>query len=193
MQTASERANGDAMASVREVTIRRLDGNDVAAYHALRQRGLAEHPEAFTSSAEEEAGSMDKASRRLASDVNGSHDVVLGAFDGERLVGFVGMSVDPRIKARHRGHVYGMYVAAENARRGVGARLVDALVAHATARGSLDALVLTVTAGNDGAQRLYERAGFTRFGLEPGAVRVGGRSYDKVHMIRWLGAQSRAS
>jgi len=101
--------------------------------------------------------------------------------------------VDPRIKARHRGHVYGMYVARECARRGIGARLLDALVAQACASRSLDALVLTVTAANEAAYGLYERAGFTRFGLEPGAVRVAGRSYDKVHMIRWLDAQSRAS
>ncbi len=177
---------------VRDVTIRRLDENDVAAYHALRQRGLADHPEAFTSSAEEEAAAMDKVAKRLASDAN-APDIVLGAFDGDRLVGVVGMSVDPRIKARHRGHVYGMYVADESTKRGVGAKLVDALVAHARDCDALDALVLTVTAGNEGAQRLYERAGFTSFGLEPGAVRVGGRSYDKVHMIRWLGVQSRAS
>lgn len=177
---------------MREVTIRRLDGNDVAAYHALRQRALADHPEAFTSSAEEEAASTDTAARRLASDANGP-DVVLGAFEADRLVGFVGLSIDPRIKARHRGHVYGMYVAHERARLGIGAKLVEALVAHARGCGTLDALVLTVTAGNPAAHRLYEGAGFTPFGVEPGAVRTGGRSYDKVHMICWLGAQPRAS
>ena len=134
---------------------------------------------------------MDKAAARLTGDA--SQDVVLGAFEGDRLVGVVGMHVDPRMKARHRGHVYGMYVARECTRRGIGARLLDALVAHARGCGSLDALVLTVTAGNEGAHGLYERAGFARFGLEPGAVRVAGRSYDRVHMIRWLDAQFRAS
>jgi RimJ/RimL family protein N-acetyltransferase len=177
---------------MREVTIRRLDERDVAAYHALRVRGLAEHPEAFTSSAEEESGSLDKAAQRLSGGRTGA-DVVLGAFDGERLIGVVGMSVDPRLKASHRGHVYGMYVAREGSKRGVGTALVEALVAHARDGASLDALVLTVTAGNEGAHRLYERAGFTCFGREPGAVRIGGRSYDKLHMIRWLGVQSRAS
>lgn len=172
---------------VREVTIRRLDANDVAAYHALRQRGLAEHPQAFTSSAEEEAASVDKVAKRLASAAN-APDVVLGAFDGDRLVGVVGMSVDPRAKARHRGHVFGMYVAPEVAGTGIGRGLLDALVAHARACNGLDALVLTVTAENEHARRFYERAGFAAFGREPGAVRVGGRAYDKLHMIRWLDA-----
>jgi ribosomal protein S18 acetylase RimI-like enzyme len=175
------------------VTIRPLAGDDVARYHALRQRGLTEHPEAFTSSAEEEDASADKAKRRLARDPRAPHDIVLGAFDGDTLVGVVGMFVDPRVKARHRGHVFGMYVAPEFARAGVGTQLVDSLVAHALGCNGLDALVLTVTVGNDGARRLYERAGFTAFGCEPGAIRVAGRPYDKLHMIRWLRAPERAS
>ena len=174
-------------------SIRRLDEDDVARYHALRQRGLAEHPEAFTSSADEEANAIDKAAKRLAHDARAPHDVVLGAFQGDTLVGIVGMYVDPRAKARHRGHVYGMFVASEATRHGVGGKLVEALVVHAKRCEGLDALVLTVTAGNADAQRLYERAGFGSFGREPGAVRVAGRSYDKVHMIRWLDAPARAS
>jgi ribosomal protein S18 acetylase RimI-like enzyme len=169
-----------------KVTIRALGSGDVQRYHALRQRGLVEHPEAFTSSAEEEAASTEKAAKRLAHDPRAPHDVVLGAFDGEMLVGVVGMSVDPRAKARHRGHVFGMYVAPEVAGTGIGRGLLDALVAHARACNGLDALVLTVTAENEHARRFYERAGFAAFGREPGAVRVGGRAYDKLHMIRWL-------
>jgi len=172
----------------RRVHIRRLKRGDVDRYHALRQRGLAEHPEAFTSSAEEEAASTEKAAKRLAPDPRAPHDVVLGAFDGETLVGVVGMSVDPRAKACHRGHVFGMYVAPEVAGTGVGRGLLDALVAHACACNGLDSLVLTVTAENEHARRFYERAGFAAFGREPGAVRVGDRAYDKLHMIRWLDA-----
>ena len=168
-------------------------GGDVGRYHALRQRGLIEHPEAFTSSAEEEAASPDKVAKRLSPDARAPHDVVLGAFDGDALVGVVGMSVDPRAKVRHRGHVFGMYVAGEAARTGVGTQLLDALVAHARACEGVDSLVLTVTSVNEGARRLYERAGFVAFGCEPGAVRVAGKPYDKLHMIRWLAAPARAS
>jgi ribosomal protein S18 acetylase RimI-like enzyme len=175
------------------VTIRPLAGDDVMRYQALRQRGLAEHPEAFTSSVEEEGASPDKVAKRLARDPRAPHDIVLGAFEGDTLVGVIGMFVDPRVKARHRGNVFGMYVAGECARRGIGALLLDALIAHARRCDGLDAVVLTVTVGNDGARRLYERAGFTAFGCEPGAIRVAGRPYDKLHMIRWLAEPARAS
>jgi ribosomal protein S18 acetylase RimI-like enzyme len=169
------------------LSIRPLDADDVARYHALRQRGLVEHPEAFTSSAEEEAKlGQDKLVARLARSRDRPHDVVLGAFDGGALVGLVGLHVDPRAKARHRGHVFGMYVPRERTSQGIGAALVEALVAHAERCGALDALVLSVTATNGGARRLYERNGFTAFGCEPGAVRVAGTAYDKLYMIRWL-------
>jgi len=53
----------------------------------------------------------------------------------------------------------------------------------------MEQLVLTVTDSNVGARTLYEAAGFRSFGIEPRAIRVGDRYYDKNHMIHFL-AQS---
>lgn len=169
------------------IAIRPLVPADLDRYHALRKRGLAEHPEAFTSSADEEAAMpRDKLAARLARSDERPHDVVLGAIDDDDLAGLCGMAVDPRAKVRHRGRVFGMYVPRERRRAGIGSGLVAAIIERATAAGQLDALVLTVTATNDDARRLYERHGFAAFGREPGAVRVDGVPYDKLHMIRWL-------
>lgn len=170
------------------IAIRPLSMGDFAQYRAVRLRALAEHPEAFTSSAEEEATPEGDAriARRLAPSPAAPHDGVLGAFDGETLVGTVGLVVDMRAKTRHRGHVVGMYVVPERARRGVGRALVDAQVERARAIPGLDSLALTVTAGNDGARRLYEGAGFAVVGRDPGAVRVGGIAHDKLFMHRRL-------
>lgn len=166
--------------------VRRLGPADAPAYGPLRRRALGEHPEAFRSSVEDEALAPDLIERRLAGDPRTPHDLVLGTFDGQVLVGMAGMSVDPRIKTRHRGHVFGMYVAAEHAGRGRGRGLLEALLAHAHTCAGVDSLALTVTDGNAHAQRLYERAGFVTFGIEPDAIRVGGRAYAKRHMLRVL-------
>jgi ribosomal protein S18 acetylase RimI-like enzyme len=173
------------------IEVRRLGDADVAAYRALRLRGLAEHPEAFTSSADEEAAQPhDKLARRLARDAARPHDAVYGAFVGGALAGLCGVDVDMRAKARHKGHVFGMYVPAERAGHGVGGALMARVVAHAREHG-LRQLTLTVTAGNDAARRVYERAGFAIVGREPRAIVVGGTPHDKLLMVLFLSPEKR--
>ncbi len=170
-------------------TVRALSPSDLEAYRALRLRGLAEHPEAFTSDAAEEAAKpRDALAKRLAADPARPHDAVFGAFEGATLVGVCGIDVDMREKVRHKGHVFGMYVPAEHAGRGIGGALIDAVIAHAAARPGLRQLVLTVTADNSAARRVYERAGFAVCGREPHAVRVAGRGHDKLTMVHFLPA-----
>jgi GNAT superfamily N-acetyltransferase len=165
--------------------------SDAAAYRALRLRGLAEHPEAFTSDADEEATKpLSWTERRIGPRSEAPHDVVLGAFaHGATLVGVVGMDVDPRRKARHRGHVFGMYVPAELRGTGIGRRLLDTLIERARGAG-LEQLALTVTAGNAAAESIYRRAGFVPWGTDARAIRVDGIAYDKVHMTMQLDSTS---
>ena len=150
----------------------------------MRLRGLAEHPDAFTSSPDAEAAKPLAATEaRIAPD---SGDAVYGAFVGDALAGVVGLAREPREKNRHKALVFGMYVAAEFGRRGVGRALIRHLVAVAKREPGLEQLVLTVTQTNDAARSLYESEGFRSFGVEPRAIRVGGRYYDKSHMVRFL-------
>ena len=172
-----------------DLSLRALNGADVEAYRALRRRGLAEHPEAFTSSPADEARA-DELARRLGGDASRPHDVVFGAFAGGALVGLCGMDVDMREKVRHKGHVFGMYVPAERAGRGIGGALIDRVIAHARAHG-LAQLTLTCTADNLPARRVYERAGFAMVGREPQAIRVGGRAHDKILMVLFLPPEKR--
>lgn len=158
--------------------VRRLQPGDAEAYRALRLRALREHPDAFTSSYEEDAQHPLQVSlARLASPLY----AFWGAFQGKELYGMVGLEHEQRAKNRHKGTVIAMYVAPEVGGQGVGRALLDALLAHARGAG-IASLVLTVTAGNAHAQRLYERAGFRSFGVEPDAIRVGGTSHAKNHM-----------
>jgi ribosomal protein S18 acetylase RimI-like enzyme len=161
--------------------IRRLAPADALSYRALRLRALREHPDAFTSSWEDDREQPVEASAaRLAG------HAFWGAFQGAELYGFVGLERESRAKNRHNATVVGMYVAPEVAGQGVGRALLAALLAHARSAG-LGSLVLTVTEGNAQAQRLYRSAGFHSFGIEPDAIRVDGRSYAKNHMHLDLG------
>lgn len=161
------------------MNIRRLLSTDAAEFRALRLRALREHPEAFTSSFEEATlKPLAESEQRLAPQ---SNEHFWGAFDGEVLVGMVGLDYEQRMKARHKALVVAMYVAPEQSRRGIGGALLDELVAQARADG-LESLTLTVTVGNQGAERLYLDAGFVSFGIEPQAIKVQHQYFGKNQM-----------
>ena len=158
--------------------------DDAVAYRALRLRGLQEHPDAFTSShAEDRELPLATTQRRLAPE---SLDWVFGAFEGSELAGIVGLAREPRAKNRHKAAVFGMYVAPEHGRRGIGAALLRRVIETAQLQSGLEQLVLTVTETNLAARALYEKFGFRSFGVEPRAIRVGDAYFDKNHMILFL-------
>ena len=169
--------------------VRRLTPSDAPAYHALRLRAFHDHPEAFTSSYEEEVGKpLTYAQQRLAANstarfwgafVPGPHSAA------EVLVGSVGLEREQRLKNRHKAVLIGMYVAPEQARRGLGQALLAALLADARST-DLELLVLTVTQGNRGAEQLYLEAGFASFGIEPRAIKLGEQRFGKNHMFLQL-------
>ena len=160
--------------------IRRLGPADASEYRELRLRAFRQNPEAFTSSYEEEVlKPVAYSEQRLAAT---SAARFWGAFLDGQLVGTVGLDREQRIKNRHKAVVIGMYVAPEVARRGAGRALMEALMADARAS-DLEVLVLTVTRGNAGAERLYLDAGFKSFGIEPRAIKVQNQYFDKNHMF----------
>lgn len=161
--------------------VRPLTPADATLYRALRLRALREHPDAFTSSWEEDRDQpLEAAAARLAK------HAFWGAYERSELYGIVGFERESRAKNQHKATVVGMYVAPEAAGQGLGRALMEALLAHASGAG-VQSLVLTVTDGNPAATRLYESVGFRSFGIEPDAIRVDGRSYAKNHMHLDLG------
>ena len=169
------------------VTVRRLTPDDAPAYQALRLRGLEEHPEAFTSSAEEEAiRPLQWAQDRLRAAAARPNDFFLGAYRADVLLGIVGVQGRYRPKERHNATVVGMYVVPEVSGQGVGRALMQALLQEAARIPGLEQLDLTVTEGNDAARTLYARCGFTEWGRLPRAVRIGSRYLAKIHMVRPL-------
>ena len=95
------------------------------------------------------------------------------------LVGAVSCERDARTKVRHIGHIIGMMVRPRRAASASAARCSRPASREARGADGLVMLTLTVTAGNAAAVRLYERAGFMRYGRLPRAIRVGGRYHAK--------------
>ncbi|MCU1780604.1 GNAT family N-acetyltransferase [Pseudomonas sp. 14P_5.3_Bac1] len=163
--------------------VRTLGANDAEAYRALMLEAYGAYPQAFTSSVAERAlMPLSWWEKRVDSPL----DRLLGAFEGDALVGIVGLAFEPREKARHKVTLFGMYVNQAYQQKGVGRQLVEAALSEARRHSRLKLIQLTVTAGNDAAFALYQRCGFIQYGLEPLAVRVGEDYFDKIHMWREL-------
>src|SRR4051812_39712240 len=111
-----------------DLLIRPLVRTDAARYHALRLGMLQTYPDAFTSSFEEDSlKPLSWAVKRITADPESPHDFVLGAFLGaDEMVGAVGLSVERRIKQRHKALLFGMYVVPAAAGQGIGRALVAA-------------------------------------------------------------------
>jgi ribosomal protein S18 acetylase RimI-like enzyme len=153
-----------------------LRQDDLLLYRPLRLEALRRHPEAFGSTFEEEQG--DDLARLIGAPPN----LTLGGFVTGALVGSAGLVISPKLKQRHKGHIVGVYVDPAWRRTGLARALLDGLIDQARAQG-LVVLTLSVTVGNTAARRLYIRAGFTVYGVEPLSLRVGADLLDEELMV----------
>ena len=159
--------------------IRVLTREDADAFRELRGQALERHPDSFGESvAEHAAVPVEVVAERLGSTVN----FVVGAFADDKLVGTVGYYRDWGEKRRHKGHVWGVYVAPEFRAQRLGRRLLADLIARARSQPGLEQLVLSVASENEAAKRLYLSLGFEIFGHEPHSMKIGDAYIDEVHM-----------
>ena len=159
-----------------------LAERDVEVLWRLRLQALESSPEAFGESAEEHRQtSMETYAKRLRD--GGEENFVIGAFVGSDLVGMVGFYRELRLKRRHTGGIWGMFVVPSSRGQGVAAALLQDALTRAKALPGLRRVHLSVTAGEPAARRLYVSAGFRSYGTEAEALMVGDRYIDEEHMI----------
>jgi RimJ/RimL family protein N-acetyltransferase len=163
------------------VLIRPLEPSDASAFRALRIRALIEHPEAFGRTPEE-VDSREVWTERLRVDAASDLDCLLGAFEGDRLVAVAGCHRERTVKQRHIVHIWGVYVAPEHRRTGLGRRIFAAAVDRARTWPRVEQIWLDVTTVNTSARALYASFGFKSVAIKPRSLKVGDRYYDEELM-----------
>jgi GNAT superfamily N-acetyltransferase len=91
--------------------------------------------------------------------------IVLGAFDGDRLVGTVTLVLDLALNQPHRAEIVKMMTRVSHRGRGIAKALLYAAERAAIERGRW--LLVLDTAVDEGASGLYERVGYTLSGVIP--------------------------
>ncbi len=131
--------------------VREVGPDDWVVWRLLRQRSLAEDPQAFSASAHESQRDDHEEAWRDALAAPGHRFFV--AEHGSAPVGMVAMRPDDEGDGQQ---LTSMWVAPSSRGRGVGRALIGRVVAEAAGR----PLWLRVIDGNETAIRLYQRCGF---------------------------------
>lgn len=156
---------------------------EAAIWRELRAEMLRDHPIAFSSAYEDFIRQpLDQVAARIATP--GGADVLLGVWRGDALMGSAGFAREQGPKSQHKGVMWGVYLRPALRGRGAGEALVGAVIEHA--RAHVDLLFAAVTAENVGPKALYHRLGFRTYGVEPRALRWGGRDYDEDLLVLTL-------
>jgi len=162
--------------------IRRLTKADAQVFWEFRLKALESEPNAFGESVEEHRlTTVESVAQRLNS--NAADNFVLGAFDELRLVGTVGFYRLQQVKQRHKGWVWGVFVAPEYRGRKVAHALLARCLEMAREIPGLQSVLLKVATTQQAARRLYASVGFRSFGIEPRSLRVRDEYIDEDHMI----------
>ena len=148
-----------------EFAVRRVVESEAEALSKLRLRALTTDPLSFASTYEKES-QYDREgwsawARRGAT--SSEMAILIAQRSDGRLVGMVGALAEENVL-----HLYGMWVDPDHRRAGLGARLLDAILAWAeTSHPSLE-IRLGVVPLTGSAMRLYQRRGFVDTGkVEP--------------------------
>ena len=150
------------------LVIRAVRATDAASLRSLRLRALADAPDAFAMTPQDEAEHPESHWSELAQQSElADATVIYAAVDGERWLGMAAGGWFDR--PRGIAHLWGMWVDPALRRLGIGERLVDEVRGWAAGR-QARFLRLGVITGEADPTGFYERLGFVRTG-ETGALR----------------------
>lgn len=173
-----------------DIVYRQIAETDAIAFHELRLRALKEHPDAFGQSYESQRDTpLDAVQERIRNTEQSQDDFILGLFLDEAPAGMVGFHRDDAEKMRHKGLIWGMYVASEAQGGGHGRELISRTIERIKTLEGLEQVRLAVTTGNDSAYRLYQSLGFQIYGTERRAMLVNGEYLDERLMVLFLNSK----
>lgn len=159
---------------------RQLTYQDSEHYQALRLQALHELPAHFASSFEIE---KQKSIAEIIEEISPSaSSFFMGAFNDSLLVGIAGFKQEPLGKMKHRGQILGMYISPDMRGRGLGKKLLTALLSKINENTAIERVDLVVSIDNRKAISLYESLGFIPYGEYKKALKLDEGYVDEAYM-----------
>lgn len=164
------------------MNIRTLKKHDAEDYLNL-MRQLDRESEYMLYEIDERKTTVSQMAERIE-DIHHTGGVLLGAYEADRLVGFVSLDRGFANRIRHSGYVViGVLKAASG--KGIGSKLLKALDDQAR-KLDISKLELTVMAHNERAHHLYLRLGYVDEGVKKRSIRIGDQYYNEYYMGKIL-------
>lgn len=161
------------------VTARRLSFSDFGPWNRIRTEALDFEPMAFgRSNADEEA----HREQLFKNNVDRDDRFIIGLFDGEELIAIGGFFRHEPIKAFHKGTVWSVFVKPEFQGKGIGRKLMEAIISEAKSMKGLESILIGVSSNNPPAIILYRNLGFVEYGREPNCLKHDGKYVDEILM-----------
>ncbi|MEM6781361.1 MAG: GNAT family N-acetyltransferase [Pseudomonadota bacterium] len=159
--------------------IRRIQPDEAELYMDIRLEMLKEHPESFGDSYPDASQRPIDFYRERVTD-----SYIVGAFDQAKIVGTAGYFIQKGKKAEHKAYLWGVYTTKDNRGQGISRKLsqrvLDDLPEH------IELIQTCVVKGNDTAHEIYKELGFQEYGVEEKGLKVDGKYYDEILMVKFL-------
>ncbi|MEP1093727.1 MAG: GNAT family N-acetyltransferase [Cyclobacteriaceae bacterium] len=173
-----------------DVQLRLLNKEDATLYRDVRLKSFQDDPYAFSESYEDER-------LRPISDFEAELEIlgtppewfVLGAFEAEKLVGFVKFRKDLRSKGLHKSMIHAMYVDPSCRGKNVGKVLVEDLISRVRNLENMEQIHLWVLHSQKSvsAANFYKKCGFVSQGpMVLKDLKIGKDYIDAEYMVLYL-------
>lgn len=165
------------------VKIKKVSVSDWKDYKEIRLHALKNNPESFSGSYEERV----KAKSDYWKSKIGDKDVrIFLAYLNKSPVGVFILAFKSSPKVKHIANIYSVYVREDCRGKGVGSKLMDAVLKEAKSKKYVEKIALSVIAGQESAIKLYEKFGFVKLVVLKKEMKIGKKYYDEMLMEKIL-------
>jgi len=165
-----------------KLEIRKLSPSDAMVFINIRLTALRESPNSFIIDiSEEEKETPQTILTRIYDENQPSEVFVIGAFEGEQLIGTSAFERETRYKLRHKGTLWGVYVLPDYRKRGIARILVQKTIDTAKEISELNQIDIEVS--GEFQRKFYESLSFIRWGVEKNGTKTGENYLNWTHMV----------
>ncbi|MGJ8594194.1 MAG: GNAT family N-acetyltransferase [Aquaticitalea sp.] len=164
------------------ITIQKLLPNHSTSYRELRLECLKNYPQYFSTNYADEL-TKEKLYFQSFIEQSDTDNFVIGAFDGQTLIGISGFKRHEAKKTEHAGIVVQVYVNPEYQGNTIGTDMIKATLDAAFKIEGIEQIEIGVISTNENAEKIYTKMGFEVFGLHKNYLKIDHHYYDHKMMM----------